>query len=71
MSQPIELNTICRYIGPGDGKMAAHKVIELTTHEVVTWSRYKIEDVDTIGWSWMGSKDLFCKQFRPCLPNEI
>ena len=71
MSQPIELNAICRYIGPGDGKMAQHKVIELTKEHVITWSRYRADDIDTLGWSWMGPHDQFIQQFRPCLSNEI
>lgn len=71
MSQPIEQYSLCRYIGPGDGRMFIHKITEVGIKHVITWSQYKVGDEDTLGWSWMGTKDEFVKQFRPVVKGEV
>ncbi len=71
MSQPIEIGMLCIYLGPGEGKRARHKVIESVKTHVITWSEYKVGDIATEGWSWMGPRDLFCKHFRPIVPEEL
>lgn len=71
MSQPIELGMFCIFLGPGDGKGLKHRVIETTMKYVITWSQYKVGDVLTPGYSWMGPRPDFCTHFRPCFPEEL
>lgn len=69
--EPIEVGKFCVYIGPGPGRMVRHRVLESTKDGVVTWSQFKINDLETDGFSWMGDRVTFCKHFRPCLPCEL
>ncbi len=79
MSQPVELNSRCVFIGKGDGHLVHHRVIgregvsnvtgKMNTW-ILTWSIYKVDDLESNGWSWYGPIDDFIKQFRPALPSE-
>lgn len=71
MSQPIEIGMFCIYIGPGSGKGLKHRVIESGIETVITWSEYKVGDVLTPGYSWLGPRTLFCEHFRPCVKEEL
>ena len=71
MSQPIEVGMWCVYIGPGEGRLVRHRVVESVKEHVITWSQFKTNEMATDGYSWMGPRDVFCQHFRPCLPSEI
>lgn len=73
----IEPKTLCRYVGVGhpDSKGKVHRIIALegVAHNkvnVITWSQYKVGDVDSEGWSWYGQQKDFMQQFRPMLEGE-
>ncbi len=80
MSQPVDINSRCVYIVKGDGHLFHHRVIsrdqtrDAITNKVeqtvTTWSIYKVDDLETNGWSWHGPISDFIKQFRPALPIE-
>lgn len=69
--EPIEVGKFCIYIGPGGARKMKHRVIESTAEGVVTWSQFKTDDLETDGFSWMGDRETFCQNFRPCLPCEL
>ena len=71
MSLHIELGMLCRYVGPGNGRMLKHKVIEATPKHVITWSQYQVGDVLTEGYSWMGPRQTFVEHFRPLMQGEV
>jgi len=71
MSQPIETGMLCVYIGPGNGKGLRHRVIQSVKEHVITWSQYRVGDVLTPGYSWMGPREAFCEQFRPVVKEEL
>jgi len=80
MSQPVEIGNRCVYIVKGDGHLVHHRVIAredkaMTSDSkndvwILTWSIYKVSDLESNGWSWYGPIDQFIKQFRPALPAE-
>lgn len=69
--EPIEVGKFCVYIGPQPGRMLRHRVIESNYEGVISWSQFKLDDLETDGFSWMGDRESFCKHFRPCLPAEL
>jgi len=82
MSFPIEPNTLCRYIGQGhaDSRLKIHRVIAIEQTRtdmgkplvnVLTWSNFKTNDLESDGYSWYGPQEDFVNEFRPCLPSEI
>lgn len=71
MSEFIEVGKLCMYIGPGNGRMVKHRILESSLKSVVTWSQFKLNDMSEPGYSWMGDRHTFCQHFRPLLPSEL
>ncbi len=52
------------YIGPEPGRGEKHLVILDYDKTIITWSA--LSSVASGGWSWMGPRDDFYRQFAPC-----
>ncbi len=61
---PLTINSLWRYVGPGDGRGEVHCVIAVAS-DVITWSVPIYDNVTTCGHTWLGPVNEFYKQFKP------
>jgi hypothetical protein len=60
----ITKDSIWLYVGPGSGNNIEHKVLMAYEDVIVTWSNPK-ENPKGCGYSWLGSRADFLKNFQP------
>lgn len=65
---PPQPNTLWMYVGPGPSNGHVHRILEVDSTSVTTWSiSGNPADETTGGFSWTGSIRDFRRDFKPCL----